>query len=411
MTDPLTTPRGDRAFQSDAEGLEAGLDWLLGRGKDAASGVADLPLTLPQAGLGEEEALRLLAPLVLGEAAALDASMAFAHMDPPTPWISWVVAQWNARLNQNLLHPATAPAARAIEARLFEWLCPAYGMEGGLMTGGSTLGNLTALWAARDGHGARRVLAGEGAHLSIAKAARILGMAFETLPSRADGAIDPGLLPSLCACDCLVLTCGTTGTGAIDPMGLRGGAGYVHVDAAWAGPFRLSNAGASLLDGIEAADSVAISGHKLFYQPKDSGLVMFRDWSRARAAISMGGAYLAAPNVGLAGSRGASATVLAATLAALGRDGLAERLDAAIAQSRRFGEAVEREPKLERFAPPVSAIVNWRPRHEAPQALLARLPEGFASTTMIKGETWIRSVFANPNLDLDLALETLKKAL
>jgi hypothetical protein len=72
----------------------------------------------------------------------LDAGEAMAHMDPPTPWITWAVALWNARLNQNLLHPATAPFAREAEACVVEWLAPFFGMNGGHMTAGSSLANL-----------------------------------------------------------------------------------------------------------------------------------------------------------------------------------------------------------------------------------------------------------------------------
>jgi L-2,4-diaminobutyrate decarboxylase len=86
---------------------------------------------------------------------------------------------WNASLNQNLLHPDVAPVARDIEAQVIGWLAPLFGMDGGHMTPGSTVGNLTALWAARELRGVKRVVASEGAHLSIGKAAHILGLAFE----------------------------------------------------------------------------------------------------------------------------------------------------------------------------------------------------------------------------------------
>src|SRR5271170_676835 len=84
----------------------------------------DLPGQMPERGLGEIQALDELAPHVLGGAARLDASDTLAHMDPPTPWITWALTLWNARLNQNLLHPATAPFAREAEERVVAWLAP-----------------------------------------------------------------------------------------------------------------------------------------------------------------------------------------------------------------------------------------------------------------------------------------------
>lgn len=50
-----------------------------------------LPTQFPISGMGEKETLDLLAPHVLGKAAYLDAPLALAHMDPPTPWITWAM--------------------------------------------------------------------------------------------------------------------------------------------------------------------------------------------------------------------------------------------------------------------------------------------------------------------------------
>ena len=102
---------------------------------------------------------------------------------------------------------------------------------------------------------------------------------------------------------CLVLTAGTTSVGAVDPLNVIGQAAWTHVDAAWAGPLRLSERHAEVLAGIERADSVAVSAHKWLFQPKESALILFREASRANDAISFGSAYLSTPNVGLLGSR------------------------------------------------------------------------------------------------------------
>ena len=148
--------------------------------------VLDQPVELPELGIGSITALNSLAPSILGGAARLGEVTSFAHMDPPTPWITWAVMLWNASLNQNLLHPATAPVARQIEQRVVAWLAPYFGMNGGHMTPGSSLANLTALWSARECTGIREVIASDGAHLSIAKAAHILGLKFRQFrtPSR-----------------------------------------------------------------------------------------------------------------------------------------------------------------------------------------------------------------------------------
>ena len=170
---------------------------------------------------------------------------------------------------------------------------------------------------ARECASVTEVIASEGAHLSIAKAAHILGLKFRTVPINAIGSMDAAQLPSDLSKAALALTVGATSTGAIDPLGLAGRAAWTHVDAAWAGPLRMSKY-AHLLAGIESADSVAVSAHKWLFQPKESALVLFKDTGKAHAAVSFGGAYLATPNVGVLGSHGATATTLLATLLACG---------------------------------------------------------------------------------------------
>ena len=138
------------------------------------------------------------------------------------------------------------------------------------------------------------------------------------MPVDARAALAVDALPQDLTRTALVLTAGTTATGAIDDLGLIGRAAWSHIDAAWAGPLRLSARHGALLDGIERADSIAISPHKWLFQPKDCGMILFRDSAAAHAAVSFNGAYLAAPNVGLQGSRGASAVPLLASLLAWG---------------------------------------------------------------------------------------------
>ena len=110
----------DKEFSVDSEGLHQAID-LMSRDFSNAE-CPDLPIKLPQFGMGSMAALNSLAPSILGGAARLGEATSFAHMDPPTPWIAWAMTLWNASLNQNLLHPATAPVARQMEQRVVAWL-------------------------------------------------------------------------------------------------------------------------------------------------------------------------------------------------------------------------------------------------------------------------------------------------
>lgn len=368
-----------------------------------------LPVDLPELGAGEMQTLETLAPHVLEGAARLDRPEVLAHMNPPAPWITWAMALWNARLNQNLLHPDTGPFALEAEARVMHWLAPFYGMEGGHLCSGSTLANLTALWAARDAGGVRRIVASEAAHLSITKAARLLGLPLTLVPVDHQEQIDPDQLGD-CSDACLVLTAGTTATGSIDSLGLIGQASWTHVDAAWAGPLRLSRRHAHLLDGIEHADSIAVSAHKWFFQPKESAMILFKDLDRSNAAISFGSNYLSKLNIGVQGSRGATAVPLLATLLAWGRTGLAERLDHAMALAGHLAEGVKRNDQLRLWEQPKTGITIFRPETGDVEGFHASLPDGMLSKCEVRGQRWLRSVAANPLADVDAILRRLKQA-
>ncbi len=399
----------DKEFAVNSDGLHQAVE-LMSRDFSNAQGFA-LPMELPLVGMGSTAALNSLAPSILGGAARLGEATSLAHMDPPTPRITWAMTLWNASLNQNLLHPATAPVARQMEQRVVAWLAPFFGMNGGHMTPGSTVANLTALWSARECAGVTEVIASEGAHLSIAKAAHILGLKYLSVPIDANGSMDSAQLPADLSKSALVLTAGATSTGAIDPLDLAGRAAWTHVDAAWAGPLRLSKY-AHLLAGIESADSVAVSAHKWLFQPKESALILFRDTEKAHAAVSFGGAYLATPNVGVLGSHGATATALLATLLAWGHEGVAQRIEHCMDLARCLRDFVANDERLEIYAEPQTGMVVWRPKDDRLfDQVLQLLPVGSTSTTSIAGGRWIRNVAANPSADIDLLIATIQKAI
>lgn len=395
----------DKSFLPDAD-LEHAVDLL----RQVPKVRDNLPDRFPNRGIGELQTLDLLAPHALGRAARLDKSNALAHMDPPTPWITWAAVLWNARLNQNLLHPATAPFALEAEKKVIDWLTPFFGMNGGHMCSGSTIANLTALWAARDAKGIEKIVASKAAHISVEKAANILGLAYEQVATNSDGQIDSDKIGDISNA-CLVLTAGTTATGVIDPLSLAGQAKWTHVDAAWAGPLRLSPAHAHLLNGSDKADSIAVSAHKWFFQPKDSALIMFRESEQSNPAISFGGGYLAAPNVGIQGSRGAAAIPLLATLIAWGKEGIVNRIDHTMLMANKLAKALDREDGISLWAMPKTGVTVFRPISMSTEEFYERLPEGMLSTCILDNEKWLRSVAANPLADIDEIISAIQDAI
>ncbi|WP_417595205.1 pyridoxal-dependent decarboxylase [Parasphingorhabdus sp.] len=202
-----------------------------------------------------------------------------------------------------------------------------------------------------------------------------------------------------------------TSTGAIDSFEFIGRAAWTHIDAAWAGPLRLCDRYADRLAGVEKADSVAISAHKWLFQPKEAGLILFQDVDAAHQAICFGGAYLTRPNVGVLGSHGANAVALLATLLALGRQGIAERIERCVAIAEHFASFVADDARLELHEWPTAGVVNWRPIIGDTKDLLERLPDGSTSTTRLSGDIWLRNVAANPNVDIKAFIQSVECAL
>jgi L-2,4-diaminobutyrate decarboxylase len=86
-----------------------------------------------------------------------------------------------------------------------------------------------------------------------------------------------GLLPIA-----YVSTAGTTDFGSVGNLGALADEAHAHgmwfhVDAAYGGALRFSKRHASLLDGIDKADSITLDFHKLFYQPISCSVVLVRD--------------------------------------------------------------------------------------------------------------------------------------
>jgi glutamate/tyrosine decarboxylase-like PLP-dependent enzyme len=361
--------------------------------------------TLPNDGIGEDAAYDLFCDAIRTRSARLDAADAFAHMDPPPAPIAARLVGLNAAFNQNLLHREVSPFATDVERQLIAWLSPIFGMTCGHLCAGSTLANLTALWRAREA-GTMRVIASADAHVSIAKSAHILGLPFEPIPVDPHGRLDRTRIGDA-SDSALVLTAGTTGRGVIDTLAPVA-CGWTHIDAAWAGPLCFSRF-AARLDGIEHADSIAISAHKWLYQPKDSALILFKA-PDAQAAISFGGAYLASPNVGVQGSRSAAAIPLMATLMALGRNGLAALIEKNMADAEALADLLRNDPRTELKQSPETGVVNWRPASGAIEPVLEKL-KGVSSQTTIDDVVWARHVAANPYAEVAAIWARIDQAL
>jgi glutamate/tyrosine decarboxylase-like PLP-dependent enzyme len=155
----------------------------------------------------------------------------------------------------------------------------------GHLTASGTIANLEALWVARELHPDKGVAYGANAHYTHARMCQVLRMPGTAVPATPSGRIDLDALEQTCArgdIGTVVLTAGTTGLGAIDPVdeaitlarehGVR-----VHVDAAYGGFFTLLDDAPAAMRAIGHADSIVIDPHKHGLQPYGCGAVLFAD--------------------------------------------------------------------------------------------------------------------------------------
>jgi glutamate/tyrosine decarboxylase-like PLP-dependent enzyme len=155
----------------------------------------------------------------------------------------------------------------------------------GHLTASGTIANLEALWVARELHPDKGVAYGTNAHYTHARMCQVLRMPATAVPATPAGRIDLDALDALCATGAIgtiVLTGGTTGLGAVDPideaLALRERHGVrIHVDAAYGGFFTLLDDAPAPLKAIAHADSVVIDPHKHGLQPYGCGAVLFAD--------------------------------------------------------------------------------------------------------------------------------------
>jgi aromatic-L-amino-acid/L-tryptophan decarboxylase len=234
-----------------------------------------------------------------------------------------------------------------------------------------------------------RFYASDQAHSAHQKSLEGLGLGSRSLrivPTGADLRMDVASLTRMIAEDraaglrpaCVIATAGSTNTGAIDDLlairtlckleGL-----WFHVDGCIGALIRIAPENKHLVDGIEAADSLALDPHKWLQTPFECGCALVRDGAAHRAAFTLHGDYLQVQTRGIAAgefladygyelSRGFKALKLWMSLMEQGVAKFGALIDQHIAMGRYLAEAVEAEPELELIAPAVINIACFRYR-------------------------------------------------
>ncbi|MFZ9887463.1 MAG: pyridoxal phosphate-dependent decarboxylase family protein [Myxococcota bacterium] len=349
------------------------------------------------------------------------------------------------------------PAGTAMEKAVLQHLGRSLGMPenaGGVLTSGGSLGNLTALLAARQEKAGfdvwRRglaagpqlvVLVAATAHYSVARAVRVLGLGDAGI---VDVEVDDRLRLSPEALERAIVTCrkegkrpiavvasaGSTAAGAIDPLDEVADICarhdlWFHVDGAHGASLVLSRRRREHLKGIERADSVVWDAHKMLAMPALLTALLFRDGKKGARAFSQSAAYLfhdddkeSWADVGrrtMECTKRAMSLKLYACLEAYGTRFFEEHVDRCCDLATALADAVRAHPSFELLTEPSCNIVCFRLRglDGGQQAAVRRMVvEGgrfYLVKVRIEGELWLRCTLASPRTTKALLSEMLEE--
>ena len=227
-------------------------------------------------------------------------------------------------LNNSTAVSEMGPAAAATERAVLAHLSARAGYgpnSGGVLTSGGSVGELTALLAARQAkagydawtRGLRSgpqlvVFVAKSAHYSLSRAAHMLGlgdagvvavdvddaqrMDLASLELEIARAQRRGHRPIA-----VVASAGSTAVGAIDPLDAIADICalhnlWMHVDGAHGASLLMSDTHRDKLHGIARADSIVWDAHKLMMMPALCTAVLFKDGATGAAAFAQEAGYL-----------------------------------------------------------------------------------------------------------------------
>lgn len=260
----------------------------------------------------------------------------------------------------------------------------------GHICSGGTMANMEALWIAGRIDPGRKIVASNQSHYTHERLCGVLGIPFEFIPCDSRARMDCSALEATLkkgGVGTVVVTVGTTATGAIDPLhdilALQEQYGFrIHVDSAYGGYFTLAdNLGTharTVFNHLSEADSIVIDPHKHGLQPYGCGCVLFRDPSVGRyykhdsPYTYFTSDELHLGEISLECSRpGSSAVALWATmrmfpLAAGGE--FARNLSLCRSAALKLYDLVEKDPRFVTLIEPELDIVIWAPKADSASA-------------------------------------------
>ena len=358
-----------------------------------------------------------------------------AHLDPPPLTASIAADLICAGLNNNLLAEELSPSLTSLERQLCSWFASRLGLpssSGGVPASGGSLSNLNALVVARHVRGLDHntdavVIASADAHVSLAKAVRVMGLrpdALQLIPVDEQGRLQVCALVERLEqlrsqqrpCLAVVATAGTTVRGAIDSLDeladlCETNDLWLHVDGAIGAVFGLAEASKRLLSGLGRADSITVNPQKLLGITKTSSLLLVANREVLASAFATGLPYMEPAwgpshggEQGLQGTRPAEVLKLWLGLRQLGEKGISSLLMNALHRREHLQARLNSERLLIRsgdlhvlaccpFGADASRIESWScstRQHLLDQRLMLSRP-------LYAGVHHLKAVLGNPH--------------
>ena len=277
------------------------------------------------------------------------------------------------------------------ENEVLSFLAAEFGLPasaGGVFVQGGTIGNLSALVAARETAKAKLVAAGaelperwkivcsKEAHSSNKSAAKVMDADVVLVPAGEDGVLRADTVrealiehgDAVCA---VVATGGSTNFGIVDDI--AGIAAlkdefdfWLHIDGAYGLTAMLAPATRPLFDGVGRADSVIVDPHKWLYAPFDCCALIYRDPENGRRAHTQHAEYLdtltdgddfSPSDYSIQLTRRPRGLPLWFSLATYGVDAYRDSIGATVALTKRIADEISRRPELTLVRDPQLSVV------------------------------------------------------
>ena len=328
------------------------------------------------------------------------------------------------------------------ENQALAWLANLAGWSdkaGGVFVSGGTMGNLSALHAARVSYRSKhdnpalglQILCSDEAHSSIEAVAKVMDATIVKVPTDSNGVMSADaarqVMESSDAVFVIVANAGATNCGAIDDLpGLAALAQekniWLHVDGAYGLAAMASPHTRKAFNGIEKADSFIVDPHKWLFAPYDSCALVYRDAAKGAQAHGQKGAYLDTldksewnpSDYALHLTRRARGLPLWFSLVSYGTDAYATAIDQTVSIADAIAEGIKAQDGLELVLGPQLTVIlfkttrlspsevdDWAEKQRRSGALLC-LP------TTWRDQKVLRICVVNPQTDAEYVLGVLK---